>query len=317
MIKNDLKDKMLQLDNLFSTEEQRANDLAEKVVDIDLSEIEPFDKHPFKVEVNEELYNMADSIRENGVLVPAIVRPKNGRFEMISGHRRKAASEIAGKVTIPCIVRDLTDDEATIIMVDSNMQREKILPSERAFAYKMKLEAIKHQGKSFYMTLRPVVGKLSSAEIVGKEFGESGRNVQRYIRLTELIPELLQLVDNDMLGNTPKIGLRPAVEISFLSKNEQSMLADFIDCNIVTPSLSQAIQLKELSKKGNLDYSTIEELLNVEKPNQIEKVKINKNKIRKILPKSIHESQYEEFIIKSIEFYSKYLQRQKNQELER
>ena len=192
MIKNDLKDKMLQLDNLFSTEEQRANDLAEKVVDIDLSEIEPFDKHPFKVEVNEELYNMADSIRENGVLVPAIVRPKNGRFEMISGHRRKAASEIAGKVTIPCIVRDLTDDEATIIMVDSNMQREKILPSERAFAYKMKLEAMKHQGKTFYMTLRPVVGKLSSAEIVGKEFGESGRNVQRYIRLTELIPELLQ-----------------------------------------------------------------------------------------------------------------------------
>ena len=306
MKKNDLVERLNKLDDLFSTEEERIYNNAQKIVDVNLSEIDSFENHPFKVNDNDELFEMADSIRESGVLVPAIIRPKNGRYEMISGHRRKRASEIAGKTTMPCIIRELTDDEATIIMVDSNMQREKILPSERAFAYKMKLEAIKHQGKKDILTLRPVVDKFSSAELVGKEFGESGRQVQRYIRLTELIPDILKFVDNNVLGNTPSIALRPAVEISFLSKEEQTMLSDFIECSLITPSLSQAIQLKELSQKSKLDYSTIENILNIEKPNQVQKLKINMNRLRNILPQNlVSEKEKEEFVIKAVEYYCK------------
>lgn len=306
MKKNDLAERLNKLDDLFSTEEERIYNNAQKIVDVNLSEIDSFENHPFKVNDNDELFEMADSIRESGVLVPAIIRPKNGRYEMISGHRRKRASEIAGKTTMPCIIRELTDDEATIIMVDSNMQREKILPSERAFAYKMKLEAIKHQGKKDILTLRPVVDKFSSAELVGKEFGESGRQVQRYIRLTELIPDILKFVDNNVLGNTPSIALRPAVEISFLSKEEQTMLSDFIECSLITPSLSQAIQLKELSQKSKLDYSTIENILNIEKPNQVQKLKINMNRLRNILPQNlVSEKEKEEFVIKAVEYYCK------------
>lgn len=306
MKKNDLSERLNKLDDLFSTEEERIYNNAQKIVDVNLSEIDSFENHPFKVNDNDELFEMADSIRESGVLVPAIIRPKNGRYEMISGHRRKRASEIAGKTTMPCIIRELTDDEATIIMVDSNMQREKILPSERAFAYKMKLEAIKHQGKKDILTLRPVVDKFSSAELVGKEFGESGRQVQRYIRLTELIPSILKFVDNNVLGNTPSIALRPAVEISFLSKEEQTMLSDFIECSLITPSLSQAIQLKELSQKSKLDYSTIENILNIEKPNQVQKLKINMNRLRNILPQNlVSEKEKEEFVIKAVEYYCK------------
>ena len=306
MKKNDLSERLNKLDDLFSTEEERIYNNAQKIVDVNLSEIDSFENHPFKVNDNDELFEMADSIRESGVLVPAIIRPKNGRYEMISGHRRKRASEIAGKTTMPCIIRELTDDEATIIMVDSNMQREKILPSERAFAYKMKLEAIKHQGKKDILTLRPVVDKFSSADLVGKEFGESGRQVQRYIRLTELIPDILKFVDNNVLGNTPSIALRPAVEISFLSKEEQTMLSDFIECSLITPSLSQAIQLKELSQKSKLDYSTIENILNIEKPNQVQKLKINMNRLRNILPQNlVSEKEKEEFVIKAVEYYCK------------
>lgn len=306
MKKNDLVERLNKLDDLFSTEEERIYNNAQKIVDVNLSEIDSFENHPFKVNDNDELFEMADSIRESGVLVPAIIRPKNGRYEMISGHRRKRASEIAGKTTMPCIIRELTDDEATIIMVDSNMQREKILPSERAFAYKMKLEAIKHQGKKDILTLRPVVDKFSSAELVGKEFGESGRQVQRYIRLTELIPDILKFVDNNVLGNTPSIALRPAVEISFLSKEEQTMLSDFIECSLITPSLSQTIQLKELSQKSKLDYSTIENILNIEKPNQVQKLKINMNRLRNILPQNlVSEKEKEEFVIKAVEYYCK------------
>ena len=306
MKKNDLSERLNKLDDLFSTEEERIYNNAQKIVDVNLSEIDSFENHPFKVNDNDELFEMADSIRESGVLVPAIIRPKNGRYEMISGHRRKRASEIAGKTTMPCIIRELTDDEATIIMVDSNMQREKILPSERAFAYKMKLEAIKHQGKKDILTLRPVVDKFSSAELVGKEFGESGGQVQRYIRLTELIPDILKFVDNNVLGNTPSIALRPAVEISFLSKEEQTMLSDFIECSLITPSLSQAIQLKELSQKSKLDYSTIENILNIEKPNQVQKLKINMNRLRNILPQNlVSEKEKEEFVIKAVEYYCK------------
>ena len=298
---------ILTIDDLFSTQQERDDLKLEKVVNVPLSEIDDFPNHPFKVVDDDELIKMSISIKENGMLVPTIVRLKeDGRYEMISGHRRKRASELIGLADIPCIVKDLTDDEATIIMVDSNMYREKVLPSERAFAYKMKLEAIKHQGKRNDLTLRPFVEKLNSADLIGKEFGDSGRKVQRYIRLTELIPELLNFVDNEALGNVPKIALSPAVEISYLTKEEQSMLLDYIEYNEITPSLSQAIQLKDLSKKKQLDYVTIEKMLDVEKSNQIQKLKININKLKNILPLNlISEKEKEEFVIKAVEYYCK------------
>ena len=217
------------LDDIFTTQKERDEADLEKVVYISIKDIDDFPEHPFKVIENDEMKEMIDSIKEKGVLVPTIIRPKaNGRYEMISGHRRKKASELANIDTIPCIVRDLTDDEATIIMVDSNLQREKILPSEKAFAYKLKMEALKHQGKE---TLRPMVGKLETADFIGQQNNESGRQVQRYIRLTELIPELLKMVDNESLKLSPSMAFRPAVEISYLTKDEQTSLLDIMECN--------------------------------------------------------------------------------------
>ena len=216
VVKRDTKmplPKIMLDDDLFSTQEQRDDKNKEKVVNISLNDIEDFPKHPFKVIDNEEMKQMAESITENGVLVPTLVRPKeNGKYEMISGHRRKFASQLAGLETIPCIVRELTDDEATIIMVDSNLQREKILPSEKAFAYKLKMEALSHQGKN--ITSRQLGDKLKTVEIIGMENNESARQVHRYIRLTELIPQILQMVDNDTLKLSPSMALSPAVEIS-------------------------------------------------------------------------------------------------------
>lgn len=209
-------------DDLFSTQEQRDDKLKEKVVNISLDDIDDFPKHPFKVIDNEDMKQMVESISENGVLVPTLVRPKeNGKYEMISGHRRKFASELAGLETIPCIVRDLTDDEATIIMVDSNLQREKILPSEKAFAYKLKMEALSHQGIRNDLTSAPLEHKFVSREQIAKENGESREQVRRYIRLTELIPQILQMVDNDALKLSPSMAFRPAVEISYLKEEEQ------------------------------------------------------------------------------------------------
>ena len=302
------------VDDFFTTQEERDAEKLEKVVNISLSDIADFPKHPFKVDVNDEMQEMVESIKDKGVLVPAIVREKgNGKYEMVSGHRRKKASEILKLDTIPCIVRDLTDDEATIIMVDSNLQREKILPSERAYAYKLKMDAIKHQGKE---TSRPMVGKLETADIIGKDNQESGRQVQRYIRLTELVPELLKMVDNDVLGLTPKIAFRPAVELSYLTKEEQGELVDIIDYNDCTPSLSQAINLRVLSEKKSLTIEKMEDIMSMEKPNQTPKLKVSMNRLKNVLPTSLrNDREREEYVIQAVEFYDKYQkkQREKNQ----
>ena len=308
MAKNIPKMPLPKLDDLFTTEEERTNDKLEKVVDIKISDIDDFPDHPFKVIENEDMFNMRDSIKENGVLVPALVRQKpDGRYEMVSGHRRKYASQLANNETLPCIVRDLTDDEAVIIMVDSNLQREEILPSEKGFAYKMKLEALSHQGKRNDLTSDQVGPKLiRSNELLSNDVGESISNIKRYIRLTELIPELLELVDEK------QIALSPAVELSFLKDEEQYAVLDCIECNVATPSHAQAIRLKKMSQEGTLTTDEIEDILSEEKPNQIPKMKFNADRIRNVLPKNIEEKKIEDFVVNAIEFYGKHLQRQKS-----
>ncbi len=292
----------IKLDDLFSTQEQRDNAKLEKIVDIKIDCIDDFPNHPFKIIDNEEMEQMKESIADNGVLIPALVRPKpDGRYEMISGHRRKFASQLALKETMPCIVRELSDDEAIIIMVDSNMQREEILPSEKAFAYKMKLDAMKHQG----VTSRQAVGKLESAEVLGQKVGDSGRQVQRYIRLTKLIPELLDKVD------TKEIAFNPAVELSYLAEEEQYALLDCIEYNDATPSHAQAIVMKKLSQEGSLNEEKIDDILSQEKPNQIPKMKFSEERIRSVLPKNVENDKIEDFVVKAIEYYSKHL-RQKD-----
>ena len=296
------------LDDLFTTEEERKNADLEKIIDIDINNIDDFPEHPFKVIENDEMYNMSESIKENGVLVPVLVRPKdNGRYEMVSGHRRKFASQLANKETIPCIVRELTDDEAIIIMVDSNLQREEILPSEKAFAYKMKLEALSHQGKRNDLTSDQVGPKLERAnQILAGESNTSTSQIKRFIRLTKLIPELLELVDNK------QIALSPAVELSFLTDEEQYAVLDCIECNISTPSHAQAIRLKNLSLEKKLTIDKIEDILSEEKPNQIPKIKFNADRIRNVLPKNIEEKKIEDYVVNAIEYYSKHLQKQRN-----
>ena len=292
----------IKLDDLFSTQEQRDNAKLEKIVDIKIDCIDDFPNHPFKIIDNEEMEQMKESIADNGVLIPALVRPKpDGRYEMISGHRRKFASQLALKETIPCIVRELSDDEAIIIMVDSNMQREEILPSEKAFAYKMKLDAMKHQGVSFGQVVR----KWESTDDIGKDNEDSGRQVRRYIRLTKLIPELLDKVD------TKEIAFNPAVELSYLTEEEQYALLDCIEYNDATPSHAQAIVMKKLSQEGSLNEEKIDDILSQEKPNQIPKMKFSEERIRSVLPKNVENDKIEDFVIKAIEYYSKHL-RQKD-----
>ena len=289
----------IKLDDLFSTQEQRDNAKLEKIVDIKIDCIDDFPNHPFKIIDNEEMEQMKESIADNGVFIPALVRPKpDGRYEMISGHRRKFESQLALKETMPCIVRELSDDEAINIMVDSNMQREEILPSEKAFAYKMKLDAMKHQG----VTSRQVVGKLESAEVLGQKVGDSGRQVQRYIRLTKLIPELLDKVD---------IAFNPAVELSYLTEEEQYALLDCIEYNDATPSHAQDIVMKKLSQEDSLNEEKIDDILSQEKPNQIPKMKFSEERIRSVLPKNVESDKIEDFVVKAIEYYSKHL-RQKD-----
>ena len=294
------------LDDLFSTQEQRDNANLEKVIDIKIDEIDDFPNHPFKVIDNEEMQDMKESIIENGVIIPALVRPKSdGRYEMVSGHRRKFASQLALKETMPCIVRNLSDDEATIIMVDSNMQREEILPSEKAFSYKMKLEALSHQGKRNDLvndlTSDQVGRKLEITGIIGKENGDSQTQVKRYIRLTNLIPELLDKVDEK------EIAFNPAVEISYLTEEEQYALLDCIEYNDATPSHAQAIILKKFSQEGKLDEDKIDDILSQEKPNQIPKIKLSEERIRSVLPKNVENANIEDFVVKAIEYYSKHL----------
>lgn len=304
--KQEMKMQKITLDDLFSTQEQRDNDNLEKIVDVNIDLIDDFPNHPFNVIDNEEMQQMKESIEENGVLVPVIVRPKkNGRYEMISGHRRKFASELALKDTIPCVVRDLSDDEATIIMVDSNMQREEILPSEKAFAYKMKLLALSHQGKRNDLTSCQVGTKFRSDIFLAEKSDDSARQIQRYIRLTELIPDLLEKVDKKI------IAFNPAVEISYLKENEQYILLDYIEYNDATPTHSQAINLKKLSLSGKLDENKIDEILSEEKPNQVPMMKFNERRIRSVLPKNIERDKIEDYVIKSIEFYSRHI-KQKN-----
>lgn len=291
------------LDDLFTSQEQRDSKVVDEVKEIELYKIGEFPDHPFRVIDDDKMQEMVKSVKEYGVLLPVIVRKRGeGNYQMISGHRRKRACELAGIEKIKCIVKDLTDDEATILMVDSNIQREEILPSEKAFAYKMKLEAMKHQGKRVDLeeneTSRPLDGKLESAERMGEEVGESARTIQRYIRLTYLIPELLEQVDSK------RIAFRPAVELSYLSEENQYVVENIFEFDEVTPSLSQAIRLKKLEQEGNLTEEKIEEIMQQEKPNQKEYIKIHNEKIEKYIPSRVKESgNVEEFIIQCVQDY--------------
>ena len=297
--------KLPKLDDLFTTQEERDYNNAEKVQEIEISKISDFPDHPFKVNDDDKMQDMVKSIKEYGVILPVIVRPKeDGTYEMISGHRRKRACELAGVKQIRCIVKNLSDDEATILMVDSNIQREEILPSEKAFAYKMKLEAMKHQGKNIDIddneTSRPLYGKLESAEIMGQEVGESARTIQRYIRLTKLIPELLDEVDSK------RIAFRPAVELSYLSDENQYVVLNKLEFDEVSPSLSQAIILKKMEQEGTITEEKIEELLDKEKPNQKEFIKIHNERIDKFIPTKVKETgNVEDFIILCVQEHNK------------
>ena len=302
-------------DNLFSTEEERTEARLEKVVSLNPSEISDFPDHPFKVRMDSAMQEMAESVKQYGVLVPALVRPKqSGGYEMVAGHRRKKAAELANLAEIPCIVRQLTDDEATIIMVDSNLQREQILPSEKAFAYKMKLDAMKRQGQRTDLTSDPVGWKLSgkeSASIVGKEGGDSQTQVRRYIRLTNLIQEILELVDNSVLKDpeTLQIALRPAVELSYLRKEEQSDLFALMDEMDCTPSHAQAIKMRQMSeaKDGGerLAKDALVSIMKEEKPNQKEQFKIPKEKLSRYFAPGTPAQKIEDTIIKALELYRK------------
>ena len=297
--------KLPKLDDLFTTQEERDYAVAEKVQEINISDISDFPEHPFKVNDDDKMKEMVKSVKEYGVILPVIVRPKeNGTYEMISGHRRKRACELAGVKQIRCIVKNLADDEATILMVDSNIQREEILPSEKAFAYKMKLNAMKHQGKKIDIdeeeTSTPVVAKLRTDEILGEEVGESRENIRRYIRLTELIPELLEEVDNK------RIAFRPAVELSYLSDENQYVVLNKLEYDEVSPSLSQAIVLKKMQQEGTITEDKIEELLDKEKPNQKEFIKIHNEKIDRYIPTKIKETgNVEDFIILCVQEHNK------------
>lgn len=294
---------MTPLDDLFSTDESRAETQLEKVVTLNPAEISDFPNHPFKVKQDDDMAEMVESIKKYGVLVPALVRPKeDGGYEMVAGHRRKFAASLAGIAEIPCIVRSLTDDEATIVMVDSNLQREKILPSEKAFAYKMKLDAMKRQGERTDLTSSPLDNKLrgiTSAQQVSQKSGDSQPQIYRYIRLTELIPSVLQMVDDG------KIAFRPAVELSYLSKEQQKALYSTIECEDCTPSLAQAIKMKEFSKDGKLTDEVILSIMQEEKPNQKEQFKMPKERISKYFAPGTPPQKIEDTIIKALELYRK------------
>lgn len=304
------------VDDLFSTEEERAEARLEKVVNLSPSEISDFPNHPFKVRMDAAMREMAESVKQYGVLVPALVRPKrSGGYEMVAGHRRKKAADLAGLAEIPCIVRQLTDDEATIIMVDSNLQREQILPSEKAFAYKMKLDAMKRQaGRPPKDNSRPVGADLigiRSDELLAKDVPDSARQIQRYIRLTHLIPEILELVDNSVLKDPDmlQIALRPAVELSYLRKEEQADLFAIMDEMDCTPSHAQAIKMRQMSeaKTGDerLAKDALVAIMKEEKPNQVEQFKIPKNRIAKFFPAGTPAQKIEDTIVKALELYRK------------
>ena len=303
---------MTPLDDLFSTDESRAEAQLEKVVTLNPADISDFPSHPFKVKQDEAMAEMVDSVKQYGVLVPALVRPKaDGGYEMVAGHRRKCAATLAGITEMPRIVRNLTDDEATIIMVDSNLQRETILPSEKAFAYKMKLEAMKRQGERTDLTSSPLDKKLkglTSAQQVSQKSGDSQPQIYRFIRLTELIPPVLDMVDSG------KIAFRPAVELSYLSKEQQQSLHDTMECEDCTPSLAQAVKMKEFSRDGKLTEEVILSIMQEEKPNQREQFKMPKERISKYFAPGTPAQKIEDTIIKALELYRR---RERQRDMER
>ena len=293
---------MTPLDDLFSTQDDRADSQLEKVVTLNPAEISDFPNHPFQVRQDEDMAEMVESIKKYGVLVPALVRPKeDGGYEMVAGHRRKFAAALAGIAEIPCIIRNLTDDEATIVMVDSNLQREKILPSEKAFAYKMKLEAMKRQAgrPKNSAPLEPNLKGVRSNEQLAANSPDSRSQIQRYIRLTELIPPVLEMVDNG------KIAFRPAVELSYLSKEQQQTLCETMECEDCTPSLAQAIKMKEFSRDGKLTDEVILSIMQEEKPNQKEQFNMPKERISKYFAPGTPAQKIEDTIIKALELYRK------------
>ena len=304
------KIELASVDDLFSTEEGRQDAKLEKIQEIPLSELHPFRNHPFKVKDDEAMMETADSIKQYGVLVPAIARPDpKGGYELVAGHRRHRASELAEKETMPVIVRDLDDDAATIIMVDSNLQRESLLPSERAFAYKMKLDAMKHQGERVDLTCAQVGHKSDgrkSRDILAEQVGQSKNQIQRFIRLTELIPELLDMVDEKI------IALNPAYELSFLKKEEQVDLLDAMDSEQATPSLSQAQRLKKYSQEGHLTLDMMRVIMGEEKKSDLDRVTFTSDTLRKYFPKSYTPQRMQETIIKLLEAWQK--KRQRDQE---
>ena len=299
-------------DDLFQTDESRAEAALSKIRDIPISEIDEFPDHPFKVLMDEDMEQLVESVKRNGVMTPATVRLKeDGRYELISGHRRKKACELAGLETIKCEVKDLTRDEAIIIMVESNLQRSVILPSEKAFAYKMRLEAMNRQGQRSDLTSSPLDNKLkgtTSAQQVSKNSGDSQPQIYRFIRLTELVPEILQMVDEK------QIAFRPAVEISYLAEGQQYTLLEAMSYNDATPSLAQAIKMKKFNQDGKLTDEVIQSIMEEEKPNQKEKPVFRDERKTKLIPKSVPKGQEADFVVKALEFYNRHLQRNKAHE---
>ena len=299
-------------DDLFETDESRAEANLSKIREIHISEIDEFPDHPFKVLMNEDMEQLVESVSRSGVMTPATVRQKeDGRYELISGHRRKKACELAGLETLKCEVKELTHDEAIIVMVESNLQRSVILPSEKAFAYKMRLEAMNRQGQRSDLTSVPVAQKSenkTSREKLSELVGESQDQVRRFIRLTELVPEILQMVDER------QIAFRPAVEISYLSEEQQYTLLEAMGYNDATPSLAQAIKMKKFMQEGKLTDEVIQSIMQEDKPNQKEKPAFKDERITKLIPKSIPRGQETDFVIKALEFYNRHLQRSKAHE---
>ncbi|MGI6721544.1 MAG: ParB/RepB/Spo0J family partition protein [Anaerovoracaceae bacterium] len=301
------------LDELFSSQKERDDAKLKRIYEIPLNEIDPFPEHPFKVRDDEDMMNLVESVRINGIITPATVRKKeDGRYELLSGHRRKRACELAGLSTLRCEVVEMNRDEATVFMVESNFQRTTILPSEKAFAYKMRLEAMKHQGKQLYPTSTPVGQKLggkTSIDQLGQQIGDSSSQIQRYIRLTELIPELLDLVDEG------KIALRPAVELSYIPKDIQREVLDSIDREQCTPTHAQAIRMRKMAEENKLTPESIEAIMLEEKPNQKERIVFRGDRIAKLFPKDLPLSKREDFVAAAMEHYNRFLQRKaKDQE---
>ena len=298
---------LTKLDDLFTTQAQRDEEQLSKIRDIPLELIDDFPDHPFKVRDDEDMMQLVESVKERGVITPATVRQKeDGRYELVSGHRRKRACELAGFETLRSEIVDLNRDEATILMVESNFQRSEILPSEKAFAYKMRLEAMKRQGQRTDLTSTPLVEKLAgkdalSVSRIGEEVGESREQIRRYIRLTNLVPELLEFVDEG------RIKMRPAVELSYLDEDCQRDVVDEIDLNDATPSHDQTIRMRKLFNEGNLTTEVIHAVMSEEKPNQKEKIVLRGDRVRQLIPKNIHVSQTEDFVCKALEHYNKFL----------